>query len=71
MERRTNMNLEEVKQFIKQVGYGMLATTDGRKVGVRPMGGLAPKPGFFGCQNQGTLNYLSSRKNRFNLLLEG
>jgi len=47
------MNLEEVKQFIKQVGYGMLATTDGRKVGVRPMGGLAPKPGFFERQNQG------------------
>jgi len=24
------MNLEELKQFIKQVGWGMLATTDGR-----------------------------------------
>ena len=34
------MDIEEVKQFTKQVGWGFLATTDGRKVGVRPMGGL-------------------------------
>ena len=34
------MDTEEVKQFTKQVGWGFLATTDGRKVGVRPMGGL-------------------------------
>ena len=34
------MNLEELKQFIKQLGWGFLATTDGRKVGVRPMAGL-------------------------------
>ncbi len=37
------MNIEQVKQFIKQVGWGFLATTDGRIVGVRPMGGLAWK----------------------------
>jgi general stress protein 26 len=35
------MNLDDVKSFITQVHWGMLATTDGRKVGVRPMGGLA------------------------------
>lgn len=34
------MNLKEVKEFIKQVQWGMLATTDGRKVGLRPMSGL-------------------------------
>ena len=34
------MNLEDVKNFIKQVPWGMLATSDGRKVGVRPMAGL-------------------------------
>jgi general stress protein 26 len=34
------MNLEDVKNFIKQVPWGMLATSDGRKVGVRPMSGL-------------------------------
>jgi hypothetical protein len=34
------MNLEELKQFIKQLGWGFLATTDGRKVGVRPMAGF-------------------------------
>jgi len=37
------MNIEQVKQFIKQLGWGMLATTDGRKVGVSAMGGLAEK----------------------------
>ena len=37
------MNIEELKQFIKQVGWGFLATTDGHKVGVRPMGGFAWK----------------------------
>jgi general stress protein 26 len=35
------MTIEEVKEFIKQVPWGMLATTDGRGVGVRPMSGLA------------------------------
>jgi general stress protein 26 len=34
------MNLEDVKEFTKQVPWGMLATTDGRVVGVRPMSGL-------------------------------
>jgi general stress protein 26 len=43
------MNIEQVKQFIKQVGWGFLATTDGRKVGVRPMGGLAWKDNQFLC----------------------
>jgi nitroimidazol reductase NimA-like FMN-containing flavoprotein (pyridoxamine 5'-phosphate oxidase superfamily) len=43
------MNLEQVKQFIKQLGWGFLATTDGRKVGVRPMGGLAWKDNHFLC----------------------
>jgi len=35
------MNLEEVKEFVKQVPWGMLATSDGRGGGVRPMSGLA------------------------------
>jgi general stress protein 26 len=35
------MNLEQVKEFINQIHWGMLATSDGHKVGVRPMGGLA------------------------------
>lgn len=33
------MNLNGVKQFMQQVQWGHLATTDGRSVGVRPMGG--------------------------------
>ena len=43
------MDLKELKQFIKQVGWGFLATTDGQKVGVRPMGGLAWKENEFLC----------------------
>jgi len=43
------MNLEQVKQFIKQLGWGMLATTDGRIVGVRPIGGLAWKDNQLLC----------------------
>jgi uncharacterized pyridoxamine 5'-phosphate oxidase family protein len=43
------MDIEQVKQFIKQVGWGMLATTDGQKVGVRPIGGLAWKGNLLLC----------------------
>ena len=32
------MSLEQVKKFMKDVGWGFLATSDGNKVGVRPMG---------------------------------
>ena len=32
------MSLETVKNFMKEVGWGFLATSDGNKVGVRPMG---------------------------------
>ena len=43
------MNFEELKQFIKQVGWGYLATSDGKTVGVRPMGGLEWKEGELWC----------------------
>jgi uncharacterized pyridoxamine 5'-phosphate oxidase family protein len=43
------MNIEQLKQFIKEVHWGFLATTDGRKVGVRPMGGLAWKDSHLLC----------------------
>ena len=42
-------NLEEVKGFMKKVPWGMLATTDGQKVGVRPMSGLAWKENELWC----------------------
>jgi uncharacterized pyridoxamine 5'-phosphate oxidase family protein len=32
------MSLEMVKNFMKEIGWGFLATSDGNKVGVRPMG---------------------------------
>jgi len=35
------MSMEEVKSFMREVGWGDLATTDGEKVGIRPMGGWA------------------------------
>jgi uncharacterized pyridoxamine 5'-phosphate oxidase family protein len=43
------MTLEQVKQFIKEIGWGFLATTDGKKVGVRPMGAVAWKDSDFLC----------------------
>lgn len=35
------MSLENVKSLMKETGWGSLATTDGKSVGVRPMGGWA------------------------------
>jgi uncharacterized pyridoxamine 5'-phosphate oxidase family protein len=43
------MTLEQVKQFIKEVQWGFLATTDGRIVGVRPMGAVTWKDKHFLC----------------------
>jgi general stress protein 26 len=43
------MNFEELKQFVKQTGWGYLATTNGKIVGVRPMGGLAWKDSCLLC----------------------
>jgi general stress protein 26 len=43
------MNLEELKQFIKDVRWGFLATTDGRIVAVRPIGAIAWKDNKFLC----------------------
>ena len=43
------MNVDEVKAFMKEVGWGYLATTDGEKVGVRPMGGWAWVEGELWC----------------------
>ena len=35
------MSFEEVKAFMKEVGWGFLGSTDGEKIGVRPVGGWA------------------------------
>jgi uncharacterized pyridoxamine 5'-phosphate oxidase family protein len=32
------MSLDTVKKFMTEVGWGFLATSDGNKVGIRPMG---------------------------------
>jgi general stress protein 26 len=43
------MTLDEVKALMKEVGWGMLATGDGRRVGCRPMGGWAWFGGELWC----------------------
>jgi general stress protein 26 len=43
------MNLEDVKKFTKEVGCGILATSDGTHVGARPMSGWAWKDNQFLC----------------------
>lgn len=43
------MNLEDVKKFMKEVGWGILATGDGVKAGARPMGGWAWKENELWC----------------------
>jgi len=35
------MSMKTVRQIMKSAGWGVLATTDGRRVGARPMGGWA------------------------------
>ena len=43
------MDMEGVKAFMKEVGWGDLATSDGIVVGVRPMGGWAWIEGELWC----------------------
>ena len=56
------MNIEQVKQFVKEVDWGFLATTDGKKVGVRPMGGLAWKDNDFLCATFASSDKVSQLK---------
>jgi general stress protein 26 len=57
-----DMTLEQVKGFIKQVGWGFLATTDGRIVGVRPMAALAWKDGKFLCATHASTDKIAQLK---------
>jgi len=43
------MTFEELKKFTKETHWGFLATTDGKTVSVRPMGGLAWKDNQLLC----------------------
>jgi general stress protein 26 len=43
------MNLEDVKKFMKEVGWGILATGDGANAGARPMSGWAWKESELWC----------------------
>jgi hypothetical protein len=56
------MNFEELKQFVKQVGWGYLATSDGETVGVRPMGGLEWKSRELWCATFGGSDKIAQLK---------
>ena len=43
------MDLEDVKKFMKEVGWGILATSDAAKVGARPISGFAWKGNQLWC----------------------
>ena len=43
------MSLEKVRALMQEAGWGLLATSDGRKVGCRPMGGWAWMAGELWC----------------------
>jgi general stress protein 26 len=56
------MNLEDVKNFINQVHWGTLATSDGRTVGVRPMAGLAWKQNQLWCATAASTDKVAQLK---------
>ncbi len=56
------MNLEQVKDFTTEVHWGMLATSDGRKVGVRPMGGLAWNKNQLWCASAAATDKIAQLK---------
>jgi uncharacterized pyridoxamine 5'-phosphate oxidase family protein len=56
------MYFEDVKNFMKQVHWGTLATTDGRKVGVRPMGGMAWNQNELWCATNAATDKIAQLK---------
>jgi uncharacterized pyridoxamine 5'-phosphate oxidase family protein len=57
------MNFETVKNFVKEVGWGFLATSDGNKVGVRPMGSCVWMGSeLWGATTDGTEKIMQLRK---------
>ncbi|MFH1616193.1 MAG: pyridoxamine 5'-phosphate oxidase family protein [Planctomycetota bacterium] len=56
------MDLEQVKEFMKQAAWGTLATTDGRRVGVRPMGGWAWKQNQLWCATDAASDKIAQLK---------
>jgi uncharacterized pyridoxamine 5'-phosphate oxidase family protein len=56
------MTFEELKKFIKKVHWGFLATTDGKKVGVRPMGAVAWKGSSFLCATSASSDKIAQLK---------
>ena len=57
------MNFETVKNFVKEVGWGFLATCDGNKVGVRPMGSCVWMGNeLWGATTDGTEKIMQLRK---------
>ena len=56
------MNLEDVKEFINQGHWGTLATSDGYKVGARPMAGMAWKENQLWCATSADTDKVSQLK---------
>jgi uncharacterized pyridoxamine 5'-phosphate oxidase family protein len=57
------MSLETVKNLMKEVGWGFLATSDGKKVGVRPVGSCVWMGSELWCATRdGTQKVLQLRK---------
>jgi uncharacterized pyridoxamine 5'-phosphate oxidase family protein len=57
------MNFETVKNFMKEVGWGFLATSDSNKVGVRPMGSCVWMGNeLWAATSDGTAKVLQLRK---------
>jgi len=56
------MNLEEIKEFMKGVPWGILATSDGRRVGARPMGGWAWRADELWCATHGSSDKIGQLK---------
>ena len=53
------MNMDDVKQLMKEVGWGFFGTTDGETVGVRPMGGWAWMEGELWCASMKSTDKIS------------
>ncbi len=57
------MNIEQVKEFTTEVPWGTLATSDGKKVGVRPMSGLAWKGNQLWCATMDSSDKITQLQN--------
>ena len=53
------MDMNEIKKIMKEAAWGFLGTTDGKTVGVRPMGGWAWIEGELWCASMKSTDKIS------------